>query len=91
MQQPEETGGHFAKLRAHAEAAEARVDTLRRRVAEMLTQSAGYDPNAGVGKLVVERFHETSHKVDDADIETAFGDFLGGYGLTATTAPEDDQ
>lgn len=89
----DESGGHFAALRAEAKAAEDRAATLRGHVVSMTARLRGVDPTTTFGRMVLESFERTNADVDPTELEAAFNAFADSIQLedhTPKTSTEDE-
>ena len=75
---------HFAQLRKKAEKLEAENATLKRSMIKLAADGAGFDTNAGVVELVIDRFMADAG--DDVLDASKFKDFAQGLGLTPSVS-----
>ena len=77
---------HFAQLRKKAEKLEAENSTLKRSMIKLAADGAGFDTNAGVVDLVIDRFMADAG--DDIFETSKFTEFAKGLGLTPSVSGE---
>ncbi len=76
----------FAQLRKKAEKLEAENATLKRSMIKLQADGAGFDTNAGVVDLVIDRFMADAG--DDAFDTSKFTEFAKGLGLAPSVSGE---
>ena len=76
----------FAQLRKKAERLEAENANLKRSMIKLQADSDGFDTNAGVVDLVIDRFMADAG--DDAFDTSKFTEFAKGLGLTPSVSGE---